>query len=135
MSQPGPTFWQPSHGLKVASHQLIYDKGMKLDKLQTTLKAAEQAGDGEALTRIIEQHPEAALIKAHDKVQRDLAKLNKLAVTTIGDPEAIKAIDEARVETMKSLNTVVKEMEDASGKVTLGQKLRGAVKRQDVATQ
>lgn len=111
-----------------------YKQGRKLDTLQSSLKAAEKAGDGQAMIRMIEEHPEAVMIKAQDKVQRDLAKLNKLAVTTIGDPDTTKAIDEARIQTMKSLNEAVKDLEQASGKVTLGQKLRGAVKRQDVAT-
>lgn len=110
-----------------------YTQSKKLDTMQTSLKAAQAAGDGEAMVRMLEQNPEAALIRLQDKLTRDLAKLNKLAVTTIGDPETTKTVDEARIETMKALNGAVKDLEQASGKVTLGEKLRGAVKREKVA--
>lgn len=112
-----------------------YERGKQLDKVQSSLAAAKAAGDGEAMVRMIEANPDALLIKAHDKIQRDLAKLNKLAVSTVNDTATIKAIDEARLETMRSLNTVIKEMEDARTPPTLAQKLRGAVRKPEVAAQ
>ncbi|MEO5670430.1 MAG: LPD38 domain-containing protein [Ramlibacter sp.] len=110
-----------------------YDQGKKLDKIQTSLGAAKAAGDGEAMVKMLQEHPEAALIKMHDKVQRQLGALNKMAVTTIGDPAQSKVIDEARVAQMKTLNDAIVQLEEASGKVTLGQRLRGAAKKSDMA--
>jgi hypothetical protein len=111
-------------------------------ELEKTVDSSYKAMRGEklrmsgiSLAGMIEQHPEAILIRPHDQLQRDLAKLNKLAVKTIDNPEGIKAIDVARIETMKSLNAVVEDMEQASSMVTLGQKLRGAVRKQELATQ
>jgi hypothetical protein len=112
-----------------------YERGKRLDQLQGSLKAAQAAGDGEAMTRMLEQHPEAAMIALHDRVHRELAKLNKLAVATVDDPTTIKAIDEARVAQMRVLNEAVEQLEAANAKATLGQRLRGVLRPQEVAGQ
>lgn len=104
-----------------------YDKGRTIDKLQASLKAAQAAGDGAAMLKLIEENPELGLARAHDQVQRDIAKLNKAAISTVDDPATIKAIDQARVDTMRSLNEAIRAMEAAEGKVTPGQRLRAAV--------
>lgn len=104
-----------------------YDKGRALDKLQNSLKAAQAAGDGAAMLKLIEENPELGMARAHDQVQREIAKLNKAAVNTVGDRDTIQAIDKARVDAMRGLNDAIKAMEEAEGKVTPGQRLRAAV--------
>jgi hypothetical protein len=108
------------------------DKNLKT--LNSSLTAAKQAGDGEAMARMITEHPELAMMKAYEKVDRELTKLNKQVVSTVDDPAGLKALDDARVANMKALNDAMKNLEQASGKVTLGQKLKGALKQPEVAT-
>jgi glucosamine 6-phosphate synthetase-like amidotransferase/phosphosugar isomerase protein len=112
-----------------------FDQSKKMATVQSSIAAAKQAGDGQAMLKMIQEHPEVAMIKAHDRVAAEIAKLNKAAVTVINNPGQVKAIDDARVANMKALNTAMKQLEDASGKVTLGQRLRGAVRPAEVATQ
>jgi hypothetical protein len=106
-----------------------YEKAKDLDRLQSSQKAAQTAGDGAAMTRIIEDNPELALARSFDQVQREIAKLNKAAISTVDDPATIKAIDQARVEAMRGLNDAVKAMEQAEGKLTPGQRLKAAMGR------
>lgn len=102
----------------------FYKNSRELDTLQSSLKAAMKAGDGAAVMRMFEDHPEAVLTKLNDKTQADIAQLNKLAVSVVRDPAEMKEIDRVRVDRMAGLNEAVKQMEEASGKMTLGQKLR-----------
>lgn len=53
------------------------------------------------------------MINLGNKVQSSVSKLNKLAVTTIEDPAAMREIDAARVETMDLLNQAVKDLEQS----------------------
>ncbi len=105
-----------------------FEGAKKLKTLESSLKAAKQAGDGTAMLKMIETHPEIAFIKAQAKVQSEISGLNKLAVSTVKDPETIKVIDKARVEKMKALNGAIEELEKANGKVTLGDRLKSSVK-------
>jgi hypothetical protein len=112
-----------------------FDKSKEIAKAKSSLQAAKKAGDGEAMVKMSEQHPELAVATSYEKLQRELNALNKAAVSTVDDPAALKVIDDARVAKMKALNDAVRELEQASGKVTLGQKLRGAIKPTETATQ
>lgn len=105
-----------------------FEGAKKLKTLESSLKAAKQAGDVTAMLKMIETHPEIAFIKAQAKVQSEISGLNKLAVSTVKDPETIKVIDKARVEKMKALNGAIEELEKANGKVTLGDRLKSSVK-------
>lgn len=101
-----------------------YDNSKKLKTLESSLNAAKQAGDGAAMVKMLEEHPEAAFIKSQTKVQSEISKLNKQAVSTVNNPEVMKVIDAARVERMKALTEALEEMERARGKTTLGDRLR-----------
>ena len=70
----------------------------------------------------------------NDRVQQRIAKLNKMATATINDRETLTAIDRARFDTMQSLNDAMRDLETATSKPTLAQKLRGVVKSPEVAT-
>ncbi len=110
-----------------------YDQASKINKLQSSLSAAKKAGDGEAVKRMYKENPELKMAQAQDEIQAALSKLNKLAVTTVNDPEGIKAVDQKRVQAMRALNEAIREQEKAASPPTLGQRLRGVVKREDVA--
>ncbi|HSV79067.1 MAG TPA: LPD38 domain-containing protein [Ramlibacter sp.] len=62
-----------------------WERSKVLDKLQSSMTAAKNAGDAEALVRLGEK-PEARMIRAHDQMQRKLAQLNRLAVSVVNDP-------------------------------------------------
>ena len=104
-----------------------YETGRKLDKLQQSLTAAKRAGDEAAVERLAST-PEAALIRAHDKVQRRIAELNKLAATTVNDREMMKILDEARRAEMRGLMDALRELEESTGQVTPAQRIRKAIR-------
>ena len=109
-----------------------FESGKKLDKLESSFKAMQKAGDGDAAEKYVEQHPELAMVKPFHHIQTVIGKLNRQAVQTIGDTEAIKDIDQSRVDLMRTLNEAVLEMEKdvakETGKVTLGERIKAAVK-------
>jgi hypothetical protein len=107
------------------------EKALKVDKVESSLRAAKGAGDGEAVSKMLEAHPEAMLIRAQNQVQQRLNKLNRLAVATVGDPAEMKMIDEARVQAMREFNDAVLELEGAAGP-TPAQRLK-KVLRPDLA--
>lgn len=101
-----------------------YDRKQKIDTLQNSMRAAKSAGDGEAMLRMIEQHPvEADLAHAQDQVQRRLSKLNRLAASTVDDRETMRAIDQARLAEMQGLNEAFEQLEAQQG-LTPGQRLK-----------
>lgn len=111
-----------------------YDASKNIDRMEGALSAAKKAGDGDAMVRMTEQNPEVAFIHMHNRVQTQISKLNKMAVATINDRETMVAIDKTRVETMRSLNEAMRELEDSTSKPTLAQRLRSAVQSKEVAT-
>lgn len=84
----------------------------------------EKAGDAQALSAFIAEHPEVMLLQAHDEVQREISQLNRLAVTTIGDRETLKSVDAARQSLMRGLNGIIKGREEAGTAPTLAQKIK-----------
>jgi hypothetical protein len=102
-----------------------FENSRKLDQLETTTKTVIKAGDSAALEKLQKEHPEIALINLGNRVQSAVAKLNKMAVQTIGDPAATKTIDENRVATMDVLNEAVKALEADTSKPSLGAKIKG----------
>jgi hypothetical protein len=80
------------------------------------------------MVKMLEAHPEAAFIMAKSCLQAEISKLNKLAVSAVDSPEATRAIDQARVEKMTSLNAAIAEMEKANGKMTLADRLKKVTK-------
>ncbi|MCY1166226.1 Inorganic Pyrophosphatase [compost metagenome] len=110
-----------------------YEGSKKLKTLESSLNAAKKAGDGAAMLKMLEEHPEAAFIKAQSRVQSEISKLNKQAVGIVDNPEVMKVIDSARVEKMKALTDAIEEMERARGKKTLGDRIK-ATRQPEVAT-
>ncbi len=102
-----------------------FENSKRIDSLDNTRKAIVKAGDSDALEKLYKDHPEAALIDLGNKVQSSVGKLNKLAVSTIGDPVAMKEIDAARVETMDLLNQAVRELEQQIQPITPAAKIKG----------
>lgn len=88
----------------------------KVEQLRSTYNTIRKAGDAEAMAQFIRDNPEVMYATLLSRIQRDITKLNKLAVTSIGDPAEMKAIDEARADLMKSANQAIEEMERARAK-------------------
>jgi hypothetical protein len=86
----------------------------EIDRAQMAIRIAKQKGDGAAMEKIIDRHPEIMFAQAQDRVQRDLSKLNKIAVQVLNNPDEIKDIDKARIETMRGLNESIRELERSS---------------------
>lgn len=97
----------------------------RLERTENTLNAAKRAGDGEFMVRLLEERPEAELIKFGNKVQAEIAKLNKQAVSIVGDREALQQVDQARLERMRALNDAVRNLELVKQGPTLAQRVRG----------
>lgn len=102
-----------------------FDNVRRLERTENTLNAAKKAGDGEFMGRLLQDRPEAALIQLGNSAQSEVAKLNKLAVSTVGDREALAQIDQARLGRMRALNDAVRALELASDGPTLAQRIRG----------
>ncbi len=101
-----------------------YDASKRLDKIQAAFKAAEKAGDVEAMQKAIDQYPEFELSSMQDRIAREISKLNKLAITTIGDREQLEQIDEARVQYMRDLNEAIIQIEIESGQKPIRRQLK-----------
>ncbi len=102
-----------------------FDNVRRLERTENTLNAAKRAGDGEFMVRLLEERPEAELIKFGNKVQAEIAKLNKQAVSIVGDREALQQVDQARLERMRALNDAVRNLELVKQGPTLAQRVRG----------
>jgi hypothetical protein len=112
-----------------------FDARTKLQTLTSSLKAAQKAGDGEAMLRMMKDHPELAMASAGDRLARSLSEMNRLAVTAGNDREMLKQMDASRIQVMKTLNTTLRQMEQATDGPTVAQRLAGARKREEaVAT-
>lgn len=105
-----------------------FEASKKFDKLQAGLKAAQKAGDADAVRKMLDSNPELMLGPTQDRIAQQIAKLNKVAALTINDREQLKQLDEVRLAYMKNLNEAIKKQEEQSGKKTPGQKLRDIVK-------
>ena len=105
-----------------------FEASKKFDKLQAGLKAAQKAGDADAVRKMLDANPELMLGPTQDRIAQQIAKLNKVAALTINDREQLKQLDEVRLAYMKNLNEAIKQQEEQSGKKTPGQKLREIVK-------
>lgn len=106
------------------SKSRYFEASKKFDKLQGALKAAQKAGDVDAVRKLLDDNPELLLGQTQDKIAQEIAKLNKVAAITIDDREKLKQLDELRVTYMKMLDDAVKQQEQQAGKTTPGQKLR-----------
>lgn len=101
-----------------------YDNLTAIEKAEKLIRAAEKKGDLDAADRIEADKPEAMLKKEKNRAVKDLRELNKEAMETVGDSEAIKALDEERTEVMRELNEAAAEIDAPRRDATLGAKLR-----------
>jgi hypothetical protein len=100
-----------------------YEASTRMKKLQSSLKAAEKAGDMKAYARIMKEHPELAAMDDLKAVQKNISGLNKMAVETVENREQMRKIDTMRAAEMKTLNENLRRMEKREP--TLAEKLRG----------
>lgn len=101
-----------------------YDNLTAIEKAEKLIRAAEKKGDLDAADRIEADKPEAMLKKEKNRAVKDLRELNKEAMETVGDSEAIKALDEERTAVMRELNDAAREIDAPRRDATLGAKLR-----------
>lgn len=101
-----------------------YDNLTAIEKAEKLIRAAEKKGDLDAADRIEADKPEAMLKKEKNRAVKDLRELNKEAMETVGDSEAIKALDEERTAVMRELNEAAEEIDAPRRDATLGAKLR-----------
>lgn len=101
-----------------------YDNLTAIEKAEKLIRAAEKKGDLDAADRIEADKPEAMLKKEKNRAVKDLRELNKEAMETVGDSEAIKALDEERTAVMRDLNEAAAEIDAPRRDATLGAKLR-----------
>lgn len=104
-----------------------YDNLAAIEKAEKMVKAAEKAGDLDTAQRIEEAKPEALLKKEKNRAQKDLRELNKEAMETVGDREAIKTIDAERTEVMRELNSYSREIDKPRRDGSLGGQLKKAL--------
>ena len=109
-----------------------YENLAAIEKAEKMVKAAEKAGDLDAAQRIEEAKPEALLKKDKNRAQKDLRELNREAMETVGDRQAIKEIDTERTAVMRDLNTAARESDWARRDGSLGGQLRKALGLADV---
>ncbi|NWF45362.1 hypothetical protein F3K02_08890 [Hydrogenophaga sp. D2P1] len=101
-----------------------YDNLTAIEKAEKLIRAAEKKGDLDAADRIEADKPEAMLKKEKNRAVKDLRELNKEAMETVGDSEAIKALDEERTAVMRELNEAAAEIDAPRRDATLGARLR-----------
>ncbi|MBQ0917430.1 hypothetical protein KBW71_03175 [Hydrogenophaga aromaticivorans] len=101
-----------------------YDNLTAIEKAEKLIRAAEKKGDLDAADRIEADKPEAMLKKEKNRAVKDLRELNKEAMETVGDSEAIRALDEERTAVMQELNESAAEIDAPRRDATLGAKLR-----------
>lgn len=114
-----------------------FEAGKRIDKAQAALKAAQKAGDVDAMRKIMERDGTSIMMAgAQDKVNTEIAKLNKLAIMTVNDRETMKAVDEARLGLMRNLNAGIEQMEKQTNPPTIADRLKNrAVERESVAAE
>ncbi len=88
-----------------------FDAKNRISKAQSSLKAAERAGDREEYRRILRKTAELSHYEALQETQRSISALNKLAVENVSDPVRAKQIDAARISEMRELNEALRRLE------------------------
>jgi hypothetical protein len=88
-----------------------FDAKSKILKLESSLRAAQKAGDKEAVARIMRDNPEVNYYDSVVQVQRSISELNRAAVATVDNPDRTHKIDETRVKNMRQLTDALKKLE------------------------
>ena len=101
-----------------------FDAANKIRKIETSIKAAQKAGDTATANRIAQENPEVAIADYLDGVQRRISKLNKQAAETINNPKELARIDKERADEMRELNKEVKAVERLTRGATLADRIR-----------
>ncbi|OXE35263.1 MAG: hypothetical protein CGW95_15025 [Phenylobacterium zucineum] len=88
-----------------------YKNVEKIDSLAAEMKALRGAKRGEEARALQASEPDARLAGMAQDIGQQLMHLNHLATTKMGDPEALKKLDEKRTAAMKKLNERVIKVE------------------------
>ena len=98
-----------------------------IERAENVLAAAESKGDGDKVNQVAKERPEVALKDAKSQVESKIKDLNKKAMQTIDNPEAIKNLDEVRTNVMRVLNDAAAEVDRPRREATLGGKIDKAL--------
>lgn len=107
-----------------------FESSKAILKAKAAERAAAKAGDADAVQKLYADRPELKAAYTQDQISRAIANLNRLAVSPANDPEQLRQLDEARLLQMRSLNKVIKTIEDSEGKDTPRKKLRRLVSKE-----
>ena len=97
----------------------------RIEQAEGAIGRAKKAGDADALARL-QDKPEAALIAANNRVQRQISALNKQAAATVNDRETMRLLDEQRAELMRNLNESLAQLEGDPAP-ELAKRIRGSL--------
>jgi hypothetical protein len=96
---------------RTVTQSRYFDAKSKILKLESSLRAAQKAGDKEAVARIMRDNPEVNYYDSLVQVQRSISELNRAAVATVDNPDRTHKIDETRVKNMRQLTDALKKLE------------------------
>ena len=103
-----------------------YEADRKLKKMDLTMGVLKKKATDEEIDAFEAKNPLLEVKRDWQIAKKHLSKLNKAAVETINDPVAMKELDKERTDEMRELNDAIVEMEKASGKVTLRDRVKAA---------
>lgn len=93
-----------------------FKNSKKINALEAEYKGFAKAGRSEEASALMKNEPLAKLYSMNDTIARDIAQLNKLAATKIGDRKALEELDARRAKLYKILNDQVIKLEKAAEK-------------------
>lgn len=93
-----------------------FKNSKKINALEAEYKGFAKAGRSEEASALMKNEPLAKLYSMNDAIARDIAQLNKLAATKIGDRKALEELDARRAKLYKILNDQVIKLEKAAEK-------------------
>lgn len=106
-----------------------FDNVREIERAERRLKAAAKAGDADAAEEIVKEVPTAVLGATKRATQSALRELNEAATLSLGDRDTIEAVDNARIERMRSLNDTADAVRREAFGPTPGDRLRDAVRQ------
>ncbi len=100
----------------------------RIEKAEAALRAADKAGDSNAMREMFKKYPELKMEDRLGEIEKHISELNKLAVATINDREKLKNIDKGRDKQMKMLNDAIKAIEIKTDGATIRQQIKDKFK-------
>jgi hypothetical protein len=107
-----------------AERSRYFEAAGKIERVKTSVKAAEKAGDDREADRIRRDNPEVEMAETLTQVQSRIRRLNKEAAETVNNRAEMERIDRERFTEMRELNAELKAMEKMSRGLTLADRLR-----------